>query len=309
MSFKIKTMLIVALALLLVGCNPDNAESSSTEEKMAPPDTTQSEQSGASDTAGPDPGSSMAEPLPPDPAIAAQGNDWQEVEGLPAKAMDWGPGGPVDDQNRSQSALAYNRKYGQYNTSFIGPEQKTVYMTFDEGYEHGLTGSILDILKAKQVKAAFFVTYDFANRSGELVQRMIDEGHLVGNHSYSHKNYATLSPKQMSDDLMKMHDFVKEKFGYEMTCFRFPSGNFNEQSLAVVHKMGYRTLFWSFAYKDWIVDQQPDPAASADKIVAAACPGNIYLLHAVSATNNQILGEVIDRIRAAGYEWGDPATL
>ena len=108
---------------------------------------------------------------------------------------------------------------------------------------------------------------------------------------------------------MKLHDLVKEQFGYEMKYFRFPSGNFNEQTLAVVQSMGYKSVFWSFAYKDWLTDSQPDPASSREKIVAAACTGNIYLLHAVSSTNAQILGEVIDGVEAAGYTWGDPATL
>lgn len=242
-------------------------------------------------------------------AVATLGNDWSEVSALSSKSLDWGPGGPVDSQNRSQGALSYEGKYGKYGARFIGPEQKTVYLTFDEGYEYGLTGSVLDTLKEKGVKATFFITYDFANRSGELVRRMIDEGHIVGNHSYSHKNYSTLTPKQMADDLMKMHDFIKETFDYEMCYFRFPSGNFNEQGLAVVQKMGYKTLFWSFAYKDWIVDSQPEPSESLKRVVEAVCPGNIYLLHAVSATNNTILGDVIDRIRELGYEWGDPATL
>lgn len=242
-------------------------------------------------------------------SVATMGTDFEGIGALPSKSMDWGPGGPVDSQNRSQSSLSYNQKFGKYNAIFIGPEEKVVYMTFDEGYEHGLTGKILDTLKEKNVKATFFVTYDFAKQADELVRRMIDEGHVVGNHSYSHKNYSTLSPKQAADDLMKMHEYIKENFDYDMKYFRFPSGNFNEQTMAAVQAMGYRSLFWSFAYKDWLVDQQPEPAASCDKIVNAVCPGNIYLLHAVSDTNNQILGQVIDRIREAGYQWGDPSGL
>ena len=117
------------------------------------------------------------------------------------------------------------------------------------------------------------------------------------------------SPKEAAEDLMKLHDYVKENFGYEMKYFRFPSGNFNEQTLAVVQSMGYKSVFWSFAYKDWLTDDQPDPKESEERIVKAACPGNIYLLHAVSSTNAQVMGSVIDRVRDAGYSWGDPGTL
>ena len=237
------------------------------------------------------------------------GTDFEEIGTLPAKSLDWGPGGPRDEKNRSQGALLYNEKYGGYNAVFLAGDEPVVYMTFDEGYEYGLTPQFLDVLKEKGVKGLFFVTRDFVKAEPELVQRMIDEGHVVGNHSWSHKNYSTLTPKEAAEDMMKLHDLVKEQFGYEMKYFRFPSGNFNEQTLAVVQSMGYKSVFWSFAYKDWLTDDQPDPASSADKIVAAACPGNIYLLHAVSSTNAQILGDVIDRIEAAGYTWGDPGTI
>lgn len=288
---------------LFTGCRDDKQDSYS--EGDVQPD------SSSSTSYAPDSDSSSESALPETSSqtATAMSDDWSSVDSLPSKAFDWGPGGPVDELGRSQSAVAYNDKYGKYNASFIGSNEPVVYLTFDEGYEYGLTGSILDTLRDKQVKAMFFVTYDFANRSGDLVQRMIDEGHVVGNHSYSHKNYSTLSPKQAADDLMKMHEFVRQKFDYEMLYFRFPSGNYSEQSLAAVNKMGYRTLFWSFAYKDWIVDEQPDPDSSLTKMVAAACPGNIYLLHAVSSTNDKILGEAIDRIRDAGYCWGDPSTL
>lgn len=320
---------LVALAMLsLTGCWGSNSNSSSSSAMPTVPPAPSTSSSSSVSSSYPENSSDPmtdgpANPVnPSDPSmsdsmssssgsssVATLGTDFEEIGALPSKELNWGPGGPVDSLNRSQGALGYNSLYGKYNASFIAPEQKTVYLTFDEGYEYGLTGSVLDTLKEKKVKAMFFVTYDFANRSGELVQRMIDEGHAVGNHSYSHKNYPTLSPKEAADDLMKMHAFVAEKFNYQMKYFRFPSGCFNEQSLATVQKMGYRTLFWSFAYKDWITDAQPEPAASADRIVKAVCPGNIYLLHAVSDTNNQILGEVIDRIRAEGYQWGDPETL
>ena len=281
---------------------PESIPDSSMSEEMSPSSSSGSDSSEGSDSAPS--GSSAGEG-----SVAAMGADFEEIGALSAESLDWGPGGPVDEKNRSQGALLYNEKYGDYGALFIGPEEPVVYLTFDEGYEYGLTPSFLDTLKEKNVKALFFITYDFANRSGDLVQRMIDEGHVIGNHSYSHKNYSTLTPMEAAEDLTKMHDFVRDKFSYEMKYFRFPSGNFNEQSLAVVQQLGYRSVFWSFAYKDWLTDDQPEPAASRQKVVGAACPGNIYLLHAVSSTNDQILGDVIDQVRAAGYEWGDPNNL
>lgn len=242
-------------------------------------------------------------------ATTTMGTDLGEIGALSAKGLDWGPGGPRDEKNRSQGALLYNQKYGKYDALFLAADEPVVYMTFDEGYENGLTPTFLAILKEKGVKGLFFVTYDFANREPELVKQIIAEGHVLGNHSWSHKNYSTLTPKEAAEDLMKLHDYVKENFDYEMKYFRFPSGNFNEQTLAVVQSMGYKSVFWSFAYQDWLTDKQPEAAASEERLVKAACPGNIYLLHAVSTTNAQIMGSFIDRVRDAGYTWGDPATL
>ncbi len=295
------------------GCNANTGTSSSSSPSSSRPSSSSSPSSPSSST--PSSPTSPSDSVPPSSSgststsKAAMGTDFSEIGTLSAKSLDWGPGGPKDDKNRSQGALAYQNKYGSYNALFIGPDQNTCYLTFDEGYAFGLTPQILDVLKEKGVKAIFFLTKDFVQSSPDTVRRMIDEGHVLGNHSWTHRNYSTLTPKEAAEDMMKLHDYVKETFDYEMRYFRFPSGNFSEQTLATVQAMGYKSVFWSFAYVDWYTDNQPDPAASADKIVAAACPGNIYLLHSVSQTNADILGDVIDRIEEKGFTWGNPGSL
>ena len=214
-----------------------------------------------------------------------------------------------DEKNRSQGSLLYNKTYGQYDAIFLKEDSNEVYLTFDEGYEFGLSGQILDTLKEKGVKAIFFITGDFAKAEPELVQRMIDEGHVVGNHSWKHPNYSGLSVEEAEQDLMKLHDYVKENFNYTMRYFRFPAGNFSERALAEVQQLGYKSLFWSFAYKDWLTDDQPDEAESLTKIVDSACPGMVYLLHAVSKTNANVLADVIDGVVAKGFTWGDPSKI
>ena len=213
------------------------------------------------------------------------------------------------EKNRSQGSLLYNKTYGQYDAIFLKEDSNEVYLTFDEGYEFGLSGQILDTLKEKGVKAIFFITGDFAKAEPELVQRMIDEGHVVGNHSWKHPNYSGLSVEEAEQDLMKLHDYVKENFNYTMRYFRFPAGNFSERALAEVQQLGYKSLFWSFAYKDWLTDDQPDEAESLTKIVDSACPGMVYLLHAVSKTNANVLADVIDGVVAKGFTWGDPSKI
>lgn len=212
----------------------------------------------------------------------------------------WGPG-ICRNGNRSSAAVSYNNKYGKYNAVFIGEDTKNIYLTFDEGYENGYTAPILDTLKEKDVCAVFFVTYDYVKRNPELVKRMIDEGHIVGNHSYSHPSFPSLSVEKARDEILKLHDYVLDNFNYEMKLFRFPMGESSDRMLALVNSLNYKSVFWSFAYADWTTTAQPEKSYALNHIVDSAHNGCIYLLHAVSKTNTEVLGEAIDKIRANGY--------
>ena len=223
------------------------------------------------------------------------------AQGLDTTKLGWGPGGPVDADNRPDGATVYQEKYGQYAADFIRENNQNIYLTFDEGYENGYTDDILDTLQEKGVRAVFFVTMPYVQSEPELVQRMIDEGHIVGNHSVNHPSFPDLSAEECRQEIMELHDYVKENFGYEMSLFRFPMGEFSEADLKVVQDLGYRSVFWSFAYRDWLVDEQPDPQEAIATIEDKCHPGAIYLLHAVSETNAQILGQVIDDLRGEGY--------
>ncbi len=223
------------------------------------------------------------------------------AQGLDTQKLGWGPGGPVDENNRPDGATVYQEKYGQYAADFIRENSPNIYLTFDEGYENGYTDDILDTLQEKGVQAVFFVTMPYVQSEPELVQRMIDEGHIVGNHSVNHPSFPEISFEECQQEIMELHDYVKENFGYEMSLFRFPMGEFSEADLKVVQDLGYRSVFWSFAYRDWLVDEQPDPQEAIATIEDKCHPGAIYLLHAVSETNAQILGQVIDDLRGEGY--------
>lgn len=231
--------------------------------------------------------------------------DFSEIGGLDNTTLGWGPGGPVDEHNRSQGAVAYQEKYGKYNADFIAEDGQKVYLTFDEGYENGYTPKILDVLKEKNCPAVFFVTMPYAKSNPELIQRMIDEGHVVGSHSVNHLIMPELSHEEQYNEIAELHQYIKDTFDYDMNLFRYPTGAFSEQSLALVQKMGYRSVFWSFAYKDWLVDEQPDPVQALQTLKDKMHPGAIYLLHAVSSTNTQILGDFIDYAREQGYEFSD----
>ncbi len=230
------------------------------------------------------------------------------ISGLSGEILDWGQGTNVDEQNRPTGCLSYQEKFKDYTADFIIPTtEKKIYLTLDEGYEYGCTPDILSTLKEKGVKAVFFVTQPYINSSPELVKQIIDDGHILGNHSLTHP--AAGIPSQSLDEqekeVMDVHNFVKENYNYDMYLFRFPAGKFSEQSLAVLNNCGYRGVFWSFAYLDYDVENQPDEAESLQKMLDRLHPGAIYLLHAESWTNTHVLGTFIDKVREAGYEFAD----
>ena len=228
-----------------------------------------------------------------------------------------GQGRNYDALNRPRDAVTSQQKYGGLGGLFIDlsdsdadtltePAKKKICLTFDEGYENGYTDSILDTLRDKKVQAVFFITGDYARREGELVRRMIDEGQVVGNHTWRHYSMPEKSLDTCREEISLLHDYVREHFGYEMRLLRPPKGEFSEQTLAVASEMGYTTCLWSFAYKDWDTDSPGDQTQSLQKLEERLHSGGVYLLHAVSPTNAAILGEFIDFTRAEGYEFVTP---
>lgn len=233
-------------------------------------------------------------------AISAAGVDLSGFASLDNVKCGWGPGGPVDENNRSLGAISCQEKYSKYDADFIAENVEKIYLTFDEGYENGYTAKILDVLKEKKVPAVFFVTMPYVKSNPELIRRMIDEGHQVGNHSVNHPCFPETPLSECQTEIIELHNYIQENFNYTMNLFRFPMGEYNEQTLALVQKLGYRSVFWSFAYRDWLVDEQPDPTQATETILKKVHPGEIMLLHAVSKTNTEILPNVIDSITAKG---------
>lgn len=194
----------------------------------------------------------------------------------------------------------------KYDAYFLGnTEEKVIYLTFDEGYENGYTAPILDVLKEMDVPAAFFVVKPYITSNPDLVKRMADEGHLVCNHSNHHPSMASiLDNEKFNKEFTDVEEAYDELVGGEMPkFFRPPMGKYSSNSLIKTKDLGYKTIFWSFAYRDWIIDDQPAPEAAIKKITNGVHPGCIMLLHAVSKTNSEVLKTVIEQIRADGYEF------
>lgn len=214
----------------------------------------------------------------------------------------WGPG-RADDHQRPADPVKLQEKYAALDANFIMNDEKLICLTFDEGYENGYTPAILDTLKEKGVKAIFFVTYDFARDNADLIERMIDEGHIIGNHTYRHYTLDEVSEEEAIEEITYLDNYMKDKFKYRMTLFRFPKGEFSEKTLALAKSLGYKSVFWSFAYEDWDAQNPGDRDEAFKTITEHTHNGEIMLLHAVNQTNAEILGDVIDEVRNQGYEF------
>lgn len=192
----------------------------------------------------------------------------------------------------------------QYDAYYLGnTDEKKIYLTFDAGYENGQTAAILDTLKKHNVPAAFFLVEHYLNTAPDLVKRMVDEGHVVGNHTATHPDMSKL---KTADDLKKeltpVENRYKELTGKDLPkYYRPPQGKFSESNLRHAQELGYTTVFWSLAYVDWNVNAQPDPQAALRKLTGRIHPGAIILLHSTSKTNAEILGRLIEELRGMGY--------
>ncbi|HET7657374.1 MAG TPA: delta-lactam-biosynthetic de-N-acetylase [Bacillales bacterium] len=194
------------------------------------------------------------------------------------------------------------KKYGgvyQGNT-----RKKIIYMTFDNGYEQGYTAKILDVLKKEHVPAAFFVTGHYLKSEPNLVKRMVKEGHIVGNHSWSHPDFTEVSNDKLKTELKKVKDKYKEITGRDdMIYLRPPRGVFSERTLALTHQLGYTNVFWSLAFKDWETNNQKGWRYSYDNVMKQIHPGAILLLHTVSKDNAEALPKIIEDLRKKGYSF------
>ena len=193
----------------------------------------------------------------------------------------------------------------KYDAIFLGDiNKKELYLTFDNGYENGYTTKILDILKEKNVPATFFVTGHYVTSQPELIIRMANEGHIIGNHSWSHPDMTKISDNKLEEELKNVYNEVFKLTGLlEMKYVRAPRGTFNEQSLAVSKKLGYTNVFWSIAYVDWDVNKQKGVEYAYDKVMSQLHPGAVILLHTVSKDNAEVLARIIDDAREEGYEF------
>ena len=196
----------------------------------------------------------------------------------------------------------------QYDAWYVAPDQeeKVVYLTFDCGYENGYTETMLDALKKHHAKAVFFITAHYAKDAADIVKRMKEEGHYVGNHTAWHPDLTQETTRDVKLEIKECEEAMYEHTGYAMDpLFRPPKGEYSERVLKIVQDMGYKTLFWSLAYMDYDVNDQPGKEYVIDHYKKYIHPGAIPLIHNVSESNAQALDQVLTDLEAAGYQFGD----
>ena len=195
----------------------------------------------------------------------------------------------------------------QYNALYRAEiQEKVLYLTFDAGYENGCTGEILDALQKHQVPATFFLVGNYLETQPDLVRRMVEEGHTVGNHTYSHPDMSAIADEaSFREELEQNEVLYRQVTGQEMAkLYRPPQGKFCESNLRMAQQLGYRTVFWSLAYVDWYEDDQPTREEAFDKLLPRVHPGAVVLLHSTSSTNAVILDELLTRWEEMGYTFG-----
>lgn len=231
-------------------------------------------------------------------------------EAVPTSVSDWGLSFQTEGQPPVGNVPADTLL--QWNAYYVGDTSKnTIYLTFDAGYENGCTDAILDALKKHNAPACFFVVGNFIDSAPELVQRMVDEGHIVGNHTLHHPDMSSISSK---DAFAAELNGLEEKFtaltGQPMQKFyRPPQGKFSEENLKQAQELGYTTVFWSLAYVDWYTDNQPTDEQAFAKLLPRIHNGAIVLLHSTSETNARILDELLTRWENEGYTFGSLTDL
>ncbi|MBQ9234726.1 MAG: polysaccharide deacetylase family protein [Lachnospiraceae bacterium] len=208
-----------------------------------------------------------------------------------------GPSGCDDKVNLSD----YGAYYLDEN---VTEDEKVIYLTFDCGYENGYTGHILDVLAEEDVPACFFVTKTYIRDNIDLTKRMKEEGHQVGNHTITHPSLPTKSYEEIIQEINGCADYMKEATGYAMDPYlRPPCGEYSARTLAIIHDLGFKTIFWSMAYLDYDVNKQPGADYVINHFNKYHHNGAIILMHNVSASNSEALQTVIQNLKAEGYRF------
>lgn len=234
-------------------------------------------------------------------------NEYIETMSLVMQSENWGLGFGDVKNGGQPTGNATAEELKQYNAYFVGPiNEKVIYLTFDCGYENGNTEAILDALKKHNVSATFFVVGHYVESAPDMIKRMVNEGHTVGNHTYHHPDMSAISDKAaFQKEVEDVAKAFKDAVGTDMSMYyRPPQGKYSTKNLQMAKELGYATFFWSLAYVDWDVNKQPTREKAMQILTERIHPGAVVLLHNTSKTNGEILDELLTKWEEMGYTFG-----
>ncbi len=227
------------------------------------------------------------------------------VSAVAAQAENWGLGFGAEGTTPTGNVSA--KELEKYNAYYVGDtKEKVIYLTFDAGFENGNTEPILDALKKHDAKATFFVVGHYLETAPDLIKRMVEEGHTVGNHTYHHPDMSKISDKaSFAKEMQDVEALYQEITGEDMKLYyRPPQGKYSKVNLEMAKELGYHTFFWSLAYVDWYQDDQPTHEEAYSKLLKRIHPGAVVLLHSTSQTNGEIMDELLTKWEEMGYTFG-----
>ncbi len=233
--------------------------------------------------------------------FAAKAVDVAGTSAIQSAEGNWGLS--FQEEGKLPVANASIEEMARYNAYYAqDTQEKVLYLTFDCGYENGNTPAILDALKKHNAKGTFFIVGNYLSTSPDLVKRMLEEGHIVGNHSYHHPDMSAMDKEAFAKELGELETLYEQTVGEPMKkYYRPPQGKYSENNLKIAKELGYKTFFWSLAYVDWNTDNQPTHEEAFDKLLKRVHPGAIVLLHNTSKTNGEILDELLTKWEEMGY--------
>lgn len=305
---KLRVISAVVLVLALVGCSSPKASPTSAynSENQVTTDKTKklSDSKMAGKESNPDTGTQsknqtvQANPKP----YKGEKMNFELLDKLNNNKLAWWLS--LNKEHKTPGISADVKKLiDKYDGIYVGDtSKKVVYLTFDEGYENGYTSKILDILKENDVKSIFFVTGAYVKAQPALVRRMLDEGHQIGNHTINHPSLPGVSDASLENELLGLEKQVEAEFKTKFKYLRPPMGEYSEKTLAAAQQLGLKTVFWSYAYDDYNVNNQRGADYAYNKVMDNLHDGAVYLLHAVSKDNTEALDRIIKDLKAKGYE-------
>ena len=225
-----------------------------------------------------------------------------EYDDIDNQTRGWWSNNKSDSKRPSGGADINELK--KYNAFFMGPDEKVLYLTFDEGGLETYVKEIVDVLNKNNVKATFFLCQKFMETNPELIKQMANTGHTIANHTSHHLNMPTLATKENFNKYLEEIKNVEQTY-YKITgkeiekIYRDPRGEWSYRDLQIIKDLGYKTYFYSAYYMDFGENLSKEEALN--ELTKRVHNGAIYLIHPKNKGNYLAMDTFIKNMKKQGY--------